>query len=218
MLAIFHDMIKESVEVFMDDFSAFENSFDNFLNNLDKRLQHCKDANLSLTRKNVALWLRNELCLDTKCLILLLQEFDIEIKDKKGTENVAADHLSQIENDETSDVDDNFPSETLMKITTRDIPWFAYFANYLVGDIIPKGMMYQKKNKFFSDLRNYFWEDPYLFKVCSDDNDMDVDDMPHDDIAPTQDWSKWFKQDVVVRPETLDPEWHKEPNADDAPE
>ncbi|GJT27459.1 reverse transcriptase domain-containing protein [Tanacetum coccineum] len=77
--------------------------------------------------------------------ILLLQEFDIEIKDKKGTENVAADHLSRIENDETSDdsdVDDNFPGETLMEITTNDIPWFADFTNYL--------------------------EDPYLFKVCLD--------------------------------------------------
>ncbi|GJR35895.1 reverse transcriptase domain-containing protein [Tanacetum coccineum] len=52
-------------------------------------------------------------------------EFDIEIKDKKGIENVAADHLSRIDNDETSDdsdVDDNFPSETLMEITTKDTP------------------------------------------------------------------------------------------------
>ncbi|GJX63025.1 hypothetical protein Tco_0295925, partial [Tanacetum coccineum] len=66
--------------------------------------------------------------------ILLLQEFDIEIKDKKGTKNVVVDHLSRIENDETndySDVDDNFPEETLMEITTRDIPLFADFANYL---------------------------------------------------------------------------------------
>ncbi|GJX09070.1 reverse transcriptase domain-containing protein [Tanacetum coccineum] len=103
--------------------------------------------------------------------ILLLQEFDIEIKDRKGTENVAADHLSRIENDEKSDdseVDDNFPRETLMEINTKDEPWFAYFANYLVGDVIPKGMTYQQKNKFFSDLKHYFWEEPYLFKVCSD--------------------------------------------------
>ncbi|GKE86425.1 reverse transcriptase domain-containing protein [Tanacetum coccineum] len=101
--------------------------------------------------------------------ILLLQEFDIEIKDIKGTENVTADHLSRIENDETSDdseVDDNFLGETLMEIKTVSEPWFADFANYLVGNIIPKGMTYQQKNKFFSDLKNYFWEEPYLFKVC----------------------------------------------------
>ncbi|GJY66018.1 reverse transcriptase domain-containing protein [Tanacetum coccineum] len=48
MLAIFHDMIEESVEVFMDDFSVFGNSFDNCLNNLDKMLQHCKAAHLVL--------------------------------------------------------------------------------------------------------------------------------------------------------------------------
>ncbi|GJR19043.1 hypothetical protein Tco_0967570 [Tanacetum coccineum] len=79
-----------------------------------------------------------------------------------------ADHLSQIDNDETSDdsvVDDNFPGQTLMEVTTNDTPWFADFAHYLVGDVIPKGMTYQQKNKFFSDLKNYFWEDPYLFKV-----------------------------------------------------
>ncbi|GJS47438.1 reverse transcriptase domain-containing protein [Tanacetum coccineum] len=58
--------------------------------------------------------------------ILLLQEFDIEIKDRKGTENIAADHLSRLENNETSDdseVDDNFPGETLMEINTKDEPW-----------------------------------------------------------------------------------------------
>ncbi|GJZ26691.1 reverse transcriptase domain-containing protein, partial [Tanacetum coccineum] len=98
-------------------------------------------------------------------------EFDIEIKDRKGTENVAADHLSRIENNETSDdseVDDNFPGETLMIIDTRNEPWFADFANYLAGEIIPKRMTYQQKKKFFSDLKYYFWEEPYLFKVCYD--------------------------------------------------
>ncbi|GJR77314.1 reverse transcriptase domain-containing protein [Tanacetum coccineum] len=94
-----------------------------------------------------------------------------EIKDRKGIENVAADHLSRIENDETSndsEVDDNFPRETLMEFNTKDEPWFADFANYLVGDIILKGMTYQQKNKFFSDIKHYFWEEPYLFKACSD--------------------------------------------------
>ncbi|GJR33178.1 reverse transcriptase domain-containing protein [Tanacetum coccineum] len=103
--------------------------------------------------------------------ILLLQEFDIEIKNRKGIENVAADHLFRIENEEISndsDVDDNFPGETLMEINTRDKPLFADLANYLVADIIPKGVTYQQKNKFSCDLKHYIWEEPYLFKVCSD--------------------------------------------------
>ncbi|GJS60441.1 reverse transcriptase domain-containing protein [Tanacetum coccineum] len=48
MLEIFHDMIEESVKVFMDDFFVFGNSFDKCLNNLDKMLQRCKDAHLVL--------------------------------------------------------------------------------------------------------------------------------------------------------------------------
>nr|GEV39162.1 reverse transcriptase domain-containing protein [Tanacetum cinerariifolium] len=90
---------------------------------------------------------------------------------KKRYKNVTTGHFSRIENDETSEddeIDDNFPGETLMEISTRDIPWFADFVNYLVGDTMPKGMTYQQKNKFFSDLKNYFWKDHYLFKVCSD--------------------------------------------------
>ncbi|GKF47639.1 reverse transcriptase domain-containing protein, partial [Tanacetum coccineum] len=86
-------------------------------------------------------------------------------------QKVAASHLSRIDNNETSDdseVDNNFPGETLMEINTRDEPWFVDFANYLVGDIIPKGMTYQQKNKLFPDLKHYIWEEPYLFKVCSD--------------------------------------------------
>ncbi|GJR42737.1 reverse transcriptase domain-containing protein [Tanacetum coccineum] len=99
--------------------------------------------------------------------ILLLQEFDIEIKDRKGIENVIAEHFSRIGNEEISDnskVDDNFPGETLMEINTRDEPWFADFSNYLVADIIPKGMTYKQKNKFLFDLKHYFSEEPYLFK------------------------------------------------------
>ncbi|GJW53816.1 reverse transcriptase domain-containing protein [Tanacetum coccineum] len=64
MLAIFHDMIEESVEVFMDDFSIFGNSFNNCLNKLDRILQRFKDVNLFLTGKNVTLWLKKELILE----------------------------------------------------------------------------------------------------------------------------------------------------------
>nr|GEY51546.1 reverse transcriptase domain-containing protein [Tanacetum cinerariifolium] len=48
MLAIFHDMVEKTMEVFMDDFSVFGNSFENCLSCLDKMLQRCEDTNLSL--------------------------------------------------------------------------------------------------------------------------------------------------------------------------
>ncbi|GJT86522.1 reverse transcriptase domain-containing protein [Tanacetum coccineum] len=48
MMAIFHDMIKKTMEVFMDDFSVFGNSFRNCLSHVDKMLQRCEDTNLCL--------------------------------------------------------------------------------------------------------------------------------------------------------------------------
>nr|GEZ47170.1 reverse transcriptase domain-containing protein [Tanacetum cinerariifolium] len=48
MLAIFHDMVEKTMEVFMDDFSVFGNSFENCLSRLDKMLQMCEDTNLCL--------------------------------------------------------------------------------------------------------------------------------------------------------------------------
>ncbi|GJW84048.1 reverse transcriptase domain-containing protein [Tanacetum coccineum] len=211
MLAIFHDMIEESIKVFMDNLSIFGNSFDTCLNNLDKMLQRCKDAHLVLNWEKYHFMVKEGIVLGHKVSsarlevdkakidvisklppptnikgavlgqkdgknfhpiyfasktlnsaqqkytvtekelmalqdakprlirwILLLQEFEIEIKDRKGTENVTADHLSRLENDETSDdseVDDNFLGETLMEINTKNEPWFVDFANYLVGNL-----------------------------------------------------------------------------------
>ncbi|GKB00642.1 reverse transcriptase domain-containing protein [Tanacetum coccineum] len=130
MLAIFYDMIEESVEVFIDDFSVFGNSFDHCLNNLDKMLQRCKDAMLSLTGKKCHFMVKEGIVLGHKVSGAGLEvdkaKIDVisrlppptnvkgirKIKDKKGVENVAADYLSWIENDETSDdsdVDDTFP-------------------------------------------------------------------------------------------------------------
>nr|GFB01778.1 hypothetical protein [Tanacetum cinerariifolium] len=50
-----------------------------------------------------------------------------------------------------------------------------------------------------------------------EDDVVNVEEQPQDDAAPKRDNSIWFKQDTVVRPETLDPKWHKEPAIDDAP-
>ncbi|GKE56175.1 reverse transcriptase domain-containing protein [Tanacetum coccineum] len=47
-------------------------------------------------------------------------------------------------------------------------PWFADFANYHAGNFVVKGMSSQQKNKFFKDVKYYFWDDPFLFKICAD--------------------------------------------------
>ncbi|GKB64965.1 hypothetical protein Tco_0921151, partial [Tanacetum coccineum] len=108
--------------------------------------------------------------------ILLLQEFDVIIRDKKGAENLAADHLSRLENPhqdvlENKEITKTFSLETLGMVSFRgddSTPWFAYFANYHAGIFVIKGMLSQQKNKFFKDVKHYFWDDPYLFKICAD--------------------------------------------------
>nr|GFA68532.1 reverse transcriptase domain-containing protein [Tanacetum cinerariifolium] len=107
--------------------------------------------------------------------ILLLQEFDFKVIDTKGAENYAADHLSCLENPyenvfDPKEINETFPLESLNKVAHQDpcIPCFADFANYHTGKFIIKGMTTQQKQKFFKDVRHYFWDDPYLFKTCPD--------------------------------------------------
>ncbi|GJX16558.1 reverse transcriptase domain-containing protein [Tanacetum coccineum] len=88
MMAIFHDMIEETMEVFMDEFLVFRDSFTSCLSHLDKMLKRT--------------------------------------------------------------------------------PWFADIANYHAGNFIVKGMSSQQKKKFFKDVKHYFWDDPYLFRICAD--------------------------------------------------
>nr|GEW78868.1 reverse transcriptase domain-containing protein [Tanacetum cinerariifolium] len=108
--------------------------------------------------------------------ILLLQEFDIIIRDKKRAENLAADYLSRLENPHQDELEKKkiiktFPLETLGMIAFRgslSTPWFAHFANYHARNFIMKGMSSQQKKKFFKDVKHYFWDDPYLFKIYAD--------------------------------------------------
>ncbi|GJZ40245.1 reverse transcriptase domain-containing protein [Tanacetum coccineum] len=67
--------------------------------------------------------------------VLLLQEFDITVRDKKGSENLTADHLSRLKNPhkdvlENKDLNENFPLETLGKISSESTSWFADYANF----------------------------------------------------------------------------------------
>ncbi|GJT48884.1 reverse transcriptase domain-containing protein [Tanacetum coccineum] len=284
MMAIFHDMIEKTMEVFMDDFSVFGDSFSTCLSHLDKMLKRCEDTNLVLNWEKSHFMVKEGIVLGHKISksgievdrakvdviaklphpttvkvivafgqvprqrknkhfqpihyasktmtgaqahytttekellsvvyafekfrsyivlsksivytdhsaikylfakkdakprlmrwILLLQEFDVVIRDKKGAENLAADHLSRLENPhqdklENKEIMETFPLETLGSVALRvdSTPWFADFANYHAGNFIVKGMSSQQKNKFFKDVKHYFWDDPFLFKICAD--------------------------------------------------
>jgi hypothetical protein len=60
MMSIFSDMIEEIMKLFMDDFSVYEKTFDDYFENLDKVLQRCKEKHLVLNWENVISWLEKE--------------------------------------------------------------------------------------------------------------------------------------------------------------
>nr|GEU97103.1 reverse transcriptase domain-containing protein [Tanacetum cinerariifolium] len=108
--------------------------------------------------------------------VLLLQEFTFKVIDTKGAENLAADHLSRLESPhqnvlDPKEINESFPLETLNLVSTcgnQSTSWFADFANYHAGNFVVKGMSSQQKSKFFKDVKHYFWDDPFLFKICVD--------------------------------------------------
>ncbi|GKD51177.1 reverse transcriptase domain-containing protein [Tanacetum coccineum] len=225
IIAIFQDMLETFIEVFMDDFLVFEDSFDFYLVNLEQMLVRCKQAHLVLNwekwhagfyRRFIkdfskisrpmtkllekdAVFDFNEECIEAfellkekltnapimvspdwslpfelKCDVIdfavgavleqwegkhfrpfhfaskSFEQFDFEIQNKKGAENVATDNLSRLENPHLEElrndyIIDNFLDETLMNVSSTEednIPWLADFANYLVGKILRKGLTY----------------------------------------------------------------------------
>ena len=106
--------------------------------------------------------------------ILMLQEFDWEVRDKKGSENLVADHLSRLDhdglkkNDDGVPINETFHDEYLLTIASKELPWFADIVNYLVSGILPYGMDYRQRKKFLHDSRFYYWEEPLLYKRCAD--------------------------------------------------
>ena len=77
--------------------------------------------------------------------VLLLQEFDLHITDRKGAENPIDDNLSRLENvlDDPLPIDDSFPDEKLAAINvSKSTPWYADYANYIVAKYIPPSFTY----------------------------------------------------------------------------
>ncbi|GJW96406.1 DNA-directed DNA polymerase [Tanacetum coccineum] len=181
MTAIFHDMVEDFMEVFMDDFSVFGQKISGKGIEVDKakidviaKLPYLKNV------KGVRCFLGHAGKQDTKPRlirwVLLLQGFNIEIKDKKGAENLYADHLSRLENQNMGElaeeeIADKFPDEHLMILKANlneEEPWYADYVNYIVGKVVPPKWTPKRRKQFFSQARNYFWDEPYAFRLCPD--------------------------------------------------
>nr|GEW61218.1 reverse transcriptase domain-containing protein [Tanacetum cinerariifolium] len=191
MMSIFHDMIEKTMEVFMDDFWVFGDSFSSCLTNLDKMLNRCKETNLVLNWEKCHFMYREGIALGHKILksgievdrakvdviakihhpttvkgvrsflghaeasILVVPDWNLPFElmcdasdyaigtIKKGSENLAADHLSRLENLrkdvlENKDINENFPLETLGSLSSNSTSWFADIANFHAENFIKK--------------------------------------------------------------------------------
>ena len=101
--------------------------------------------------------------------VLLLQDFNLQIRDKKGVENVVADHLSRLtiaHNTHNPPINDEFPEESLHLV--EEAPWYDHIANYLATGELPADWKAQDKKLFFAKIHFYYCEEPFLYKYCAD--------------------------------------------------
>nr|GEX72131.1 reverse transcriptase domain-containing protein [Tanacetum cinerariifolium] len=128
MMAIFHDMIEQTMEVFMDDFSVFEKEMLAVVYAFEKfRSYLIMNKSIVYTDHSALKYLSAKKDAKARLLrwILLLQEFDFKVVDTKGAENYAADHLSRLENPyenvfDPKEINEFFPLETISKLAHHD--------------------------------------------------------------------------------------------------
>ncbi|PIN09949.1 DNA-directed DNA polymerase [Handroanthus impetiginosus] len=195
IMAIFTEMVEIVFKVLIDNFSVYGNSFDECLNNLSlvlKRFLGHKISNKGIKVDKAKLKTIEKLSPPTSVKVGTKVIADTDhsairylIKNKdakprlihwvlllKGTKNQIVDHLSRLESfaktDEPNMINNNFSYEQLLAIIASNMPWYADIVNYLTCKIIPFDLSTQQKKKFLFDTGRYFWDEPFLFKQCSD--------------------------------------------------
>ena len=122
--------------------------------------------------------------------VLLLQEFDLEIKDKKCSENSVADHLSRLHISGGGEIGDRFYDEHLLAISSY-ASWYAHIVDFIVTRSILEHWNQHKRDKFFHELKYYFWEEPLLFHLgydqiiqrCIPEEQGDILEMCHSSMC-----------------------------------
>ncbi|XP_021737591.1 uncharacterized protein LOC110704119 [Chenopodium quinoa] len=100
--------------------------------------------------------------------VLELQNFDLEIRDKKGAENVLVDHLSRLEDfqvqDDGSPIEDRILDDSLYAIEVKELPWFSDLVNYLACREFPPSFSKNRRKKLKREARHYVWDELILYK------------------------------------------------------
>ncbi|XP_075499257.1 uncharacterized protein LOC142537643 [Primulina tabacum] len=187
MMAIFADMVEEIIEVFMDDFSRCQEK------NLVRNLKKCnfmvqegivlghKVSSRGLEVDRAKVFERIKKALVTAPIMIAPYwkepfeqmrdaKFDFEVKDKKGSENQVADHLSRLELEEKKEqgaIQETFPDEQLFEVNCV-LSWFADIANFLSCGTFPPDLSHHQKKKFFHVVNFLLWDDPFVYKRCVD--------------------------------------------------
>nr|GEX94538.1 reverse transcriptase domain-containing protein [Tanacetum cinerariifolium] len=203
------------MEVFMDDFSVFGNSFQTCLSHLEKMLKRCEDTNLCLNWEKSHFMVKEGTVLSHRISkngievdkakvdviaklphpttikafqtlkrilieapIMIAPDWDLPFQLMYDASDFAIGAvLGQRQEKQFRPV--HYASKTMAEgesnYTTTEkemlavvTSWFVDFANYHAGNFAVKGMSSQQKNKFFKDVKHYFWDDPFLFKICTD--------------------------------------------------
>ncbi|KAH9697093.1 hypothetical protein KPL71_023468 [Citrus sinensis] len=156
MMSIFSDMVEQSLEVFMDDFSVFGDTYNDCLHNLEEVLKRCEMTNLVLDWEKCHFMVQERIVLGHK-----ISKDGIEV-DKAKIEVI-----------------DKLPPPTSVKGIRSFLGHVGFyrkfikdfskvdFANYLVSGLLPPELKFQEKKKFLHDVRSYQWDDPHLYKLCS---------------------------------------------------
>jgi hypothetical protein len=99
--------------------------------------------------------------------IILLQEFDVEIRDKKGLENVVADHLSRMNHEDDKDpIEDKMRDDHLYRVLDKD----TWMIN-IIRAIRKMPLDHLDKNaqrRVMTESQKYYWDAPYLFRLGAD--------------------------------------------------
>ncbi|GKC11787.1 putative nucleotidyltransferase, ribonuclease H [Tanacetum coccineum] len=206
MTAIFHDMVEDFIEVFMDDFSVFDNSFNCCLTNLDRMLARCEETNLVLNWEKCHFMVKEGIV-----LVLKISGAGIEVDRAKIDVIAKFPYLTNVKGVRSfprhagfyrrfikdfskiskpmtqllmKDAEFDFSDDckkafNILKenLTTTPIiispDWNAPFelmcdaSDFAVGAIVPPKYTLEKR-RFFSQVKNYFWDERYTFRLCPD--------------------------------------------------